>query len=148
MAGGRCVAVASVDRVPAPFVHRLRVRYNECDAQGVVFNANWFLYFDIALTELQREAFGSYQAMVDGGADLVVAEASARFLAPGRFEDELDLAWTIVKLGNTSMTSRIDVMRDGEKLVEGQIRHVFVTPNLGSKTPIPDAVRERLAEYV
>ena len=36
----------------APFVHRLRVRYNECDAQSYVFNANYFVYFDIALGEL------------------------------------------------------------------------------------------------
>ena len=36
--------------MPAPFVHRLRVRYGECDAQGVVFNANYLMYFDVALT--------------------------------------------------------------------------------------------------
>ena len=47
----------------AAFVHRLRVRYNECDAQGHVFNANYFVYFDIILTELWREALGSYEAL-------------------------------------------------------------------------------------
>ena len=45
-----------------PFVHQLRVRYHECDAQGIVFNAHHFAYFDVTLTELWREAFGSYDA--------------------------------------------------------------------------------------
>ena len=42
----------------APFRHRIRVRWNECDPQGVVFNANYLAYFDVALTELWREAAG------------------------------------------------------------------------------------------
>ena len=60
-----------------PFRHRLRVRYNECDPQGVVFNANYLTYFDITITELWRE-LGGYQPMVEAGVDLVVAEAEAR----------------------------------------------------------------------
>ena len=58
-----------------PFRHRLRVRYNECDPQGVVFNANYLTYFDLTMTELWRE-LGGYQAMVDAGVDMVVAEAT------------------------------------------------------------------------
>ena len=49
---------ASLGAQPAlPFSHRLRVRYGECDAQGIVFNANYLAYVDVALTELWREAF-------------------------------------------------------------------------------------------
>ena len=68
-----------------PFVHRLRVRFHECDPQGIVFNAQWFTYFDVTLTELWREAFGSYTALVEEGSDVVVVDVQARFLAPGRF---------------------------------------------------------------
>jgi acyl-CoA thioesterase FadM len=53
----------------APLVHRLRVRYNECDAQNYVFNANYFVYFDIALGELWREALGSYETLTADGLD-------------------------------------------------------------------------------
>ena len=53
-----------------PFVHRLRVRYHECDAQGVVFNANHVAYVDVALTELWRAVFGSYSSMVERGFDV------------------------------------------------------------------------------
>ena len=51
--------------MPEPFRHRMRVRFNECDPQGVVFYANYLVYFDVAMTELWREAFGGYAAMID-----------------------------------------------------------------------------------
>ena len=129
-------------------VHRLRVRYNECDAQGRVFNANYFVYFDIVLTELWREALGSYEALTADGLDLVVAEAAARFRAPARFDDELEIALEIERLGNTSMVSAITITRDREILAEGRIVHIFVRADrLGEKTPIPDHVRAILLPY-
>jgi acyl-CoA thioester hydrolase len=130
------------------FVHRLRVRYHECDAQGIVFNAHHFAFADIALTELWREAFGSYGAMVERGVDVVVAEAGARFLAPARFDDELDVALRIEQLGNTSMTTAIETRRtDGALLVEGSIRHVCVDPRTLAKQPFPEDVRATLERY-
>src|ERR1700734_2702515 len=102
-----------------PFVHRLRVRYNECDAQGHVFNANYFVYFDVILTELWREVLGSYDALVADGLDLVVAETGARFCVPARFDDELEITLEVERLGNTSMVSAIRISRDGDTLVEG-----------------------------
>ena len=51
----------------APFVYALRVRYAECDPQQIVFNANYFAYFDVAMTELWRAAIGHYAAMLERG---------------------------------------------------------------------------------
>ncbi len=62
-------------RMPEPFRHRLRVRWSECDLQGVVFYPNYLAYFDHAITELWREAIGPYAEMRDLGIDMVVAEA-------------------------------------------------------------------------
>jgi acyl-CoA thioester hydrolase len=129
-------------------VHRLRVRYHECDAQGIVFNANHFAYFDVTLTELWREAFGSYDAMVQSGTDVVVADAQATFLGPVRFDDEVELHFSIAKLGNTSMTSEIEERRNGEVLVRGRMVHVFVDPETMRKKEIPYDARERLSVYV
>ena len=131
-----------------PVVHRLRVRYDECDAQGHVFNANYFVYFDIVLTELWRESLGSYAALTADGLDLVVAETGARFLAPAHFDDELEIALEIERLGNTSMVSAIAIARDGEILVDGRIVHIFVRADrVGEKAPIPDHVRRILQPY-
>ena len=132
--------------MPAVHVHPLRVRYAECDAQGVVFNAHYLAYFDIALTELWRAALGSYAAMVDSGVDVVVADAHLRFRAAARFDDELELQIAVEHLGTTSMRSRHEVRRAGEVLVEGTMVHVFVTTGDGTKTPIPDWIRAALAD--
>ena len=139
-----------------PFVHWLRVRYAECDLQGVVFNAHYLAYFDTTLTELWRAAFGGYQAMLDRGIDMVVAEAQLRFRAPARFDEELELAVEIAQLGNTSIHSRHRIRRGGgaaspgrgDLLVEGEMRHVLVDRSTLAKTAIPDWVREGLAPWV
>jgi acyl-CoA thioester hydrolase len=131
----------------APFVHRLRVRYHECDQQGRVFNAHYFAYFDIALTELWREAFGSYEQMIREGYDVVVADASARFRGAAAFDEEIDVAMTIANLGETSMTTEIEVRRDGDVLVEGRMVHVWVDSKTYAKAPIPATARERLAAF-
>jgi acyl-CoA thioester hydrolase len=132
----------------APFVHRLRVRFHECDVQGVVFNAHYFAYFDVALTEMWRAAFGSYGNVVASGTDVVVVEAAASFRAPARFDDEIDVELEIARLGATSMTMRTAVRRGGELLVEGRIVHVFVDAATLAKKQIPDEVRAGLAPYV
>jgi len=134
--------------VGAPFVHRLRVRYHECDPQGIVFNGNWFAYFDVTLTELWRAAFGSYEAMVEAGSDVVVVDASASFKASARFDDELEVAMGIERLGGSSMTSAFTVTRAEQVLVQGRLVHVFVDPATMAKQQIPDDVREKLAPWV
>ena len=102
-----------------PFQHPLRVRFHECDPQGIVFNANFLAYADIAITELYREAFGSWANVMDAfGIDMVVAEANLRFFAPLHFDEEIDLVATITNMGTTSITTLIRVEREGEGVAE------------------------------
>lgn len=131
-----------------PFVHQLRVRYIECDAQGVVFNSHYLAFFDISMTELWRAALGSYQAMVDQGVDIVVAEAQLRFQAPARFDDLLGLEVAIEHMGNTSIVTRHRVRCDDELLVEATMRHVTVDLATMRKEPIPDWLREGLSPWL
>src|SRR5947208_2988999 len=114
---GRPPARSLIRYMTAPFVHELRVRYGECDPQGIVFNANYLLYFDVAFTELWREAVGPWQEMVERGIDAVVAEANVRFRAPARYDDVLGLEARITRIGTTSLPTEIDVVRAGEVLV-------------------------------
>ena len=133
-----------------PFRHTLRVRWGECDPQGVVFNANYLSYFDVAMTELWRE-LGGYGAMVDAGVDMVVAEANIRYLAGLRFDEEFEMRALIARLGETSMSTEIEVVRtsdDGpETVAQGSLRHVFVAPDGSGKRLIPDSIREGLQRY-
>jgi acyl-CoA thioester hydrolase len=132
--------------VSEPFRHSLRVRYNECDPQGVVFNANYLTYFDITMGELWRE-LGGYQEMVDAGVDMVVAEANIRYRAGLRFDDEFEIRATIVRLGETSMTTEIELVRGDEAIVDGDLRHVFIESGGGPTAPIPEPIRASLQRY-
>jgi acyl-CoA thioester hydrolase len=127
-----------------PFTHELRVRYGECDAQGIVFNANFLAYVDVALTEIWRQAMGSYDRLLATGVDTVVAEANMRFLAPGRFDDVLRIEGGFDGLGTTSTTLRLRFRRDDDLLVEADIRYVFVDLEGWEKAEIPGIVREKL----
>jgi acyl-CoA thioester hydrolase len=132
----------------APFSHELRVRYGECDAQGIVFNANFLAYVDVVLTEIWRESMGSYDALLATGVDTVVGEANLRFLAPGRFDDVLTISGGFDGLGTTSTTLKLWFRRGDELLCEGDIRYVFVDTETWEKSPIPDAVREGLGPFL
>jgi acyl-CoA thioester hydrolase len=132
--------------VSEPFRHRLRVRYNECDPQGVVFNANYLLYFDITMGELWRE-LGGYQEMVEAGVDMVVAEARVRYLSGLRFDEEFKIEATIARLGDTSMQTEIVLTRNGEAVAEGDLRHVFIESGGGAKAPLPEKIRAGLERY-
>ena len=124
----------------AAFVHRLRVRYGECDPQGWVFNAHYLAYFDVALTELWREAIGPYGEMVEQGVDMVVAESQLRYLAPAHFDQELEIALEIEGLGTTSMTTDVTMCAGSTEVVRGQVRHVFIAvegAEKGEKVEIP-----------
>src|SRR5437588_1811207 len=130
--------------MPGPFVHNLRVRYGECDPQGIVFNANYLLYFDVAFTELWREAVGPWLEMVERGIDAVVAHSELDFRAPARYDDVLALPVRVRSIGRTAITTEIDVMRGQELLVAMRARHVCVSTETWQKTEVPAWVREGL----
>jgi len=135
--------------VSIAFRHRVRVRYGECDSQGVVFNAHYLAYADLTLTELWRSALpDGYAGMVAAGTDMVVAEAHVRFLAPARFDDELAIEMSVTRLGTTGMGSSFRMACGPRTLAEVALRHVFVAVADATKTPIPDSVRAGLAPYL
>lgn len=130
------------------FVHRLRARYVECDMQGIVFNAHYYTWMDVAHTELLREAFGPLSALQALGVDFVVAESSARYLASARFDDQVDVAVVVESLGTTSMITRFDFARADGVLVEGRVRHVCVDSATWTKAPWPDPLRAAFTTYL
>ena len=133
-----------------PFRHRLRVRWSECDLQGVVFYPQYLAYLDHTVTELWRVAVGPYTEMIpEHGVDMVVAEAGMRYRDSARFDDELEISATVTRLGDTSVTTafRIERLADGALLTEGELRHVFVDPEGFGKRDMPDRVRAALERF-
>jgi acyl-CoA thioester hydrolase len=152
MAGARPVARkagGTLAPVSEPFRNRLRVRWAECDPQGVVFNPQYLSYLDTTITELWRSIYpGGYPGMLESGADMVLAEANLRFRGSARFDDEIDVEVVVARLGKTAMSTAMTVVRGSETLLEADLRHVFVATGGGGKIPIPDAVRSALSPFL
>jgi acyl-CoA thioester hydrolase len=130
-----------------PYTHRLRVRWSECDAQGIVFNAHYHLYFDIALTELWREAAGSYQALMERGVDFVLVDTHVAFRAAARFDDELDISLSAREPGRSSLVFDARIERDGELLTEGELTYVCIPTGQVRSQEIPDDLRASLTRF-
>ena len=129
-------------------MHRMRVRYAECDPQGVVFNAHYLAYVDDTISAMWRAAFGGYQVMLDRGVDIVVAEAHLCFLDAARFDEDVEIETAVTHLGTTSMRTFYRFLRDGELLLTATLRHVFVHEGSSRKAPIPDWARAGLEPWL
>ncbi len=124
------------------FRHTLRVRWGEVDAQGVVFNPNYFVYADVAALEFFRASGVTSDADSDMGQSYVV-DAHAAFRASARFDDLLDLQVALTKLGRSSYVIRIAIIRDGQTLAEVSLTYVRAVD--GASRPLSDGFRAVLS---
>lgn len=120
----------------------LRVRYHECDGQGIVFNAHYLAYVDMCSFEAEKALFGSHDEFLAHGIDVVVAEANLKFRAPARYDDELVVSQYLNHLGTTSLIFDFEIHRGETRIAAATIRYVFVDPATLRPTSPPDAVRK------
>ena len=105
------------------FRHPVRVYWEDTDAGGVVFYANYLKFFERARTEWLRAAGHSQQRLRDEtGTIFVVAETHLRYLRPARLDDLLDVTVSLRESGRASMTIAQQAWRGSELLAEGEIR--------------------------
>lgn len=130
----------------APFRYYFRVRYGECDAQKVVFNARYGDYTDIAITEFLR-ALGYHDELVSGELDFQLVKQTTQWRAPARYDDVLEAQISCTHIGNTSFALTADFRRAGESqlLCEVETVYVLMQPGVLQKQPIGDELRQRLA---
>jgi acyl-CoA thioester hydrolase len=108
---------------PHEFSHRLRVYWEDTDAGGVVFFANYLKFFERARTEwLRHLGFGQERLRLDTGAIFVVADTAVRFLSPARLDDELSVSVRVAEAGRVTLRIAQQVRRDDRLLAEGDIR--------------------------
>lgn len=127
------------------FSHRLRVRYGECDAQKVVFNARYGDYVDVAVLEFMR-ALPMGERFLNGELDYQVVKQTTEWMAPARFDDELVISVSPVRLGNTSFTLRADfrLAADEDIIVTSETVYVLVDGTTMAKLPLPNDFRQAL----
>lgn len=125
-----------------PFRFLFRVRYQECDAQKIVFNARWGDYVDLAATEYTRAIFGTADPDA-AGIDWRLVRQVLEWKAPARFDDVLEARVHTLRVGTTSFTVATDFRRwpDGGRLVTAETVYVVVDPASQTKRPVPDAQR-------
>jgi acyl-CoA thioester hydrolase len=128
-----------------PFRFLFRVRYHECDAQKIVFNARWGEYVDLASTEYTRVLFGSVDPAVSG-IDWQLVRQTTEWKAPGRFDDVIEARVRCVRVGTTSFTLATELRRwpDAALLVTTETVYVATHPTLGTKQPVSDDHRKKL----
>ena len=120
----------------------LRVRYHECDGQGIVFNAHYLAYVDMCAFEAEKALFGSHDEFLAHRTDVVVAEANLKFRAPARYDEELVVSQYLNHLGTTSLIFDFEIHR-GETLIQtANVRYVFIDPATLRPAAPPDAVRK------
>jgi acyl-CoA thioester hydrolase len=111
------------EKMPAPFTWTVRVYYEDTDAGGIVFYANYLKFFERARTEWLRAAGVDQQALIErDGAAFVVKHASIDYHAPARLDDELTLTLRIEKLGRASVQFAQQAWKGELLLVEAQVK--------------------------
>jgi acyl-CoA thioester hydrolase len=131
------------------FCHRLRVRFAETDLQGIVFNANYMVYYDVAWTEYFRAIGVEYKDFLRMGVDAVLARIQLEFKSPARFDDLLEIYARVSKMGNSSMTFDFEIYPEGEdRLINcASSLYVCIDPQMLKPVRIPEELRSRIAEF-
>jgi acyl-CoA thioester hydrolase len=125
---------------------RVRVRYAETDQMGVVYHANYLVWFEVGRVELMRQCGLDYRRMeIEEGCGIAVVEAVARYKAPARYDDELIVETHVLQVRGPIVRFGYRVVRveDGLLLCEGETVHVVVGRDM-KRTKMPKKYVELL----
>jgi len=127
------------------FLDRQRVRWAEIDAQKIVFNAHYLMYFDTAVAGYWRALALPYAQTMDKlDGDLYVRKATVEYLGSAQYDDLLDIGMRCARIGTSSIVFSAAVFRGEDLLVTGELVYVFADPSTQSSRPVPSALREVL----
>ena len=132
------------------FHHTLRVRWGECDAQGIVFNAQYLNYIEVAQAEYYRNlGVLLYEEESRKHFDLATVNVTLNYVAPARVDDLLDIYIRVSEIGRSSISVAVEMHRQTpEKLLTtGEIVSVAYDSDSGKSRPVPDDVRDLIVEF-
>jgi acyl-CoA thioester hydrolase len=119
---------------------RLRVRYAETDRMGVVYHANYFVWFEVGRVELLRQLGFSYRDMEqEDGCGIAVIDARCRYKAPARYDDEVIVRTHLEYVRESMVQFSYELVRadDQSLLAEGDTTHIVVDAEM-KKVPLPE----------
>lgn len=114
---------------------KVRVRYAETDAMGIVYHANYYVWFEVGRGDFMRNFDMSYKHMEKEGIMLPVVESHCRYRMPAQYDDLLTIRTEVKELGAVKISFRYQILRDSDNalLAEGETVHAFTDK---SKKPI------------
>jgi len=132
------------------FVEKIRVRYNECDMQNVVFNANYWMYADDVVAQWIRHAMAtgsdsgpvSFQSI---GFDFMLKTATGTWHKGAVYGDVIEATCHASRWGNTSFDVAVAMTVDSQLIFDCSITYVSVTPGTHTPVAVPDHVRHALS---
>lgn len=130
--------------MPATGETTVRVRYAETDQMGVVYYANFFVWFEVARVEFMRQLGFSYKQMeVEDDSFVVVAKASCTYKQPARFDDVIRIRTHVSESRKRTITFAYDVFKEGADAViaTGETLHVICDKN-GRPKSLPQKYRK------
>jgi acyl-CoA thioester hydrolase len=127
-------------------ITRLRVRYAETDKMGVVYYANYLVWFEVARTDLLRASGWSYREMEIEGVGLPVIEAHCDYKQSARYDEELEIRTKGTMLSPVRVQFAYEVVRpaDGATLATGHTVHAALDRN-GRPCRLPERARSLFA---
>ncbi|MFZ3002215.1 MAG: thioesterase family protein [Undibacterium umbellatum] len=130
------------------FFHRLRVRWSEVDMQAIVFNGNYLNYFDVAFTEYWR-AIGlpNVIAQAAEGKELFARKSTVEYMAPARFDDELDVGVRCASIGRSSLQFVLEIYLGENHLISGELVYVYADTEKRKAVAVADEWREIISSY-
>lgn len=123
----------------------LRVYYEDTDAAGIVYYANYFRFLERGRTELLRNLGHGQNTLMPQGIAFAVRSASAEFLKPARLDDLLSVETSVAALGRAQVSFNQRILRDGERLLDAKIRVACIDPARGKPIPMPRILHEQLS---
>ena len=124
----------------------IRVRYAETDKMGVVYYANYFVWFEFARADLLRSLGWTYREMEHAGVALPVIEAHCDYHCPARYDDEMEVRAKGRMLSPVRMEFVYEVVRRDDQMVaaSGRTVHAALDP-AGKPCRLPDRIRQLFA---
>ena len=133
---------------PFRFFHRLRVRWAECDPQGIVFNPHYMMYVDVGVTEYFRAIGLPYpDAFLADGTDTFMVACAVNFRDAARFDDLIDVGLRVEQFGRTSFGMAFSLRRDGQVLTEGTLTYVNGHRETRHPAPLPERLVSAVMEF-
>ena len=129
------------------FFHTLKVYYEDTDAGGVVYYANYLKFLERARTEaLQIIGYSNQKVKKDFGSLIIVKACNIEYKKPASLEDELTIRSFVKSITKTSFFMNQIITKGEETIVEAQVHLVFLN-DLGKPVKIPDEIYSKFKPY-